>query len=206
MGIVYIEASIVTFNWTKQRIQLLKPRSNVHFLGIFHIWQNTFSLNYSTSTNHHHHQQTKSKTRSKKYKKKIKKLRRRKSYNYLVLNLIEDEREKMATMKIPMTVPSPRVDAEQLFKAFKGIIFNGYKQGFFHHILNYNLVQIFRKRLRCFGNNQHLSSPQCNATSSHRTRIRNKVLRRPSQTSPIRASRSSQGRPYKKRYSSRQMI
>ncbi|CAF1903725.1 hypothetical protein F2Q70_00015568 [Brassica cretica] len=26
----------------------------------------------------------------------------------------------MATMKIPMTVPSPRVDAEQLFKAFKG--------------------------------------------------------------------------------------
>lgn len=63
--------------------------------------------------------------------KKIKKLRRRrKSYNYLLLNLIEDEREKMATMKIPMTVPSPRVDAEQLFKAFKGIIFNGYKQGF----------------------------------------------------------------------------
>lgn len=26
----------------------------------------------------------------------------------------------MATMKIPMTVPSPRVDADQLFKAFKG--------------------------------------------------------------------------------------
>ncbi|KAJ0242889.1 Annexin D5 [Hirschfeldia incana] len=26
----------------------------------------------------------------------------------------------MATIKIPMTVPSPRVDAEQLFKAFKG--------------------------------------------------------------------------------------
>lgn len=70
------------------------PETKVQCPFPWHIWQNTFSLKYSTSTNHLHHQQQNPK-QDQENTKKIKKLGRRKSYNnYLILNLIEDEREE----------------------------------------------------------------------------------------------------------------
>lgn len=113
-----MQESIVTRR--KQRIQLLNSRSNVHFLCIFQ--PKTLSPQITP------HQQKKKTKQNPKHKiKKIqhtkkKQKKQEKRYRvvqYLFWNL-QREKENMATMKIPMTVPSPRVDVDQLFKAFKG--------------------------------------------------------------------------------------
>lgn len=97
--------------------ELLKPRSNVHFLCIF--------LGKTHTIASHIH---KSLPTNKIKKKQNPKQNQENTYNTKRQELVissffrGSKKEKMATMKIPMTVPSPRVDADQLFKAFKGII------------------------------------------------------------------------------------
>lgn len=83
--------------------------------------QNTIATNHTTPTKEKN--KTKPKTQDQEnttHKKKQKKQEKRyRVVQYLFWNL-QREKENMATMKIPMTVPSPRVDVDQLFKAFKG--------------------------------------------------------------------------------------